>query len=54
LPDGKYVSVDAKSPASRRANTEALGVSFKDLFPLAYTLRVLIGREETFRTGLIQ
>jgi hypothetical protein len=54
LPHGKYVFVDAKSQASRRATAKALGMAVKDLFPLTYTLRVRIGREKAFRTGAIR
>jgi hypothetical protein len=54
LPRGKYVFVDVGSPASRRATAKALGFSVKDVFPLAFTLRVPIGREKAFRTGIIE
>lgn len=54
LPEGRYVFVDVTSVASRKATAKALGMSVKNLFPLAYTLRVRIGGEKTFRAGLIQ
>jgi hypothetical protein len=54
LPKGKYIFVDVRSPASRRATAKALGLSVKDVFPLKFTLRVPIGREKTFRTGVIE
>lgn len=54
LPKGKYVFVDVRSSASRGATAKALGMPSKDVFPLTYTLRVLIGREKAFRTGIIE
>lgn len=53
LPDGKYVFVDSGSPSSRRSTAKALGMSVSDLFPLTYTLRVLVGREKKLRSGVI-
>jgi hypothetical protein len=54
LPEGKYVFVDASSPASRRSTAKSFGATVKDLFPLTYTLRVLIGREKKLRSGVIE
>jgi hypothetical protein len=54
LPQGKYVSIRVGSPSARVATARSLGMKTRDVFPLSYTLRVLIGREKRFRSGTFE
>jgi hypothetical protein len=54
LPEGKYVVVDASSAEARLATARALGKTVRDVFPLAFRLRVPVGRERRLRTGAFE
>ena len=45
LPEGKYVSINLRSPSARIATARALGLSPSKAFPLSYTLRAHRTRE---------
>lgn len=53
LPKGHYLLIHTTNKAARSALARTLGLSLKQTFPLAFTLRVPIGREKELRTGNI-
>jgi hypothetical protein len=54
LPDGQYIPVGTYENRSRRTQIAArLDSKARDVFPLSFELRVLIGREKAHRTGTV-
>ncbi|HKU37537.1 MAG TPA: hypothetical protein VJR89_05300 [Polyangiales bacterium] len=54
LPDGQYIVVATYENRSMRNNIAArLNSKARDVFPLSFELRVLIGREKEHRTGTV-
>lgn len=51
LPDGGYIFVDLSDASARSLTAARLGLLEQDAFPLNFTLRLRIGREQDFRTG---
>ncbi len=56
LPRRKYVCIhtNKNNSKSRRAAADALGLHVKAVFPMIFTLGILIGRESTPRQGIIE
>jgi hypothetical protein len=54
LAGGKYLFASAKKDAERAAVAEALGRSVAEVFPLTFTLRVLISGETKPRSGTLK
>ena len=54
LPEGKYVFIDLASASARSSTAKTLDLNTGQTFPLTFTLRVPIGREKAFRSGVFE